>query len=75
LRGRCESVDRGTIIDNGSNERLVQGQEGFWIAALGRMSQNLESVRGSKTFRFDTFNTSDPGVVRLEEKPQKFHKV
>jgi len=42
LGGKCESVDRGTVIDDGYNERLVQGQESFWIAPLGGMGQNLE---------------------------------
>jgi len=42
LGGRCESVDRGIIIDDWSNERLVQGQESFSVAAFGGMRQNLE---------------------------------
>jgi len=32
----------GGAIDDGSNERLVQGQKSFSVAALGWMSQNLE---------------------------------
>jgi len=35
-------VDQGTVIDDGSNERLVLGQESFWVAALGGMGQKLE---------------------------------
>jgi len=35
-------VNRGTVIDDGSNGRLVQEQESFSVAVLGGMGQNLE---------------------------------
>jgi len=42
LGARCESVDGGIVINDESNERLVQGQASFSVAALGGMGQNLE---------------------------------
>jgi len=35
-------VDRGTVIDDGSNAQFVQGQESFSVAVLDGMGQNLE---------------------------------
>jgi len=52
------SVDLGTVINDRSNEQLVQGQESFSVAALGGMGQNLEYVQGSEAFRFDILNVS-----------------
>ena len=35
---------RGTVINDGSNEQLVEGQESFSVAALGGMGQNLDVI-------------------------------
>jgi len=48
---------------------LVQGQESFSFAALSGTGQNFEQVQGWEAFHFDTFDMSNPGVLRLEEKP------
>ena len=72
LRWGSEAVYRGSVIQNGTDERLIQRQECFLVAAGGRMGKILKDVGGSYVFGLQFLYMGKRRVASMKTEAQNF---